>query len=154
MKAIEAAGYKPGSDIALAIYAAASEFFKNGKYVFAGEKRSFTASKLIAYYEALTKKYPIISIEDGLAEDDWKGWKELTDKLGDTIQLVGDDIFVTNPDILAKGINEGVGNSILIKLNQIGTVTETLDAIQMANRAGYTCVMSHRSGETETFAWQ
>jgi len=148
LKAVEAAGYKPGSDIVLAIDAAASEFFKDGKYVFSGEKRSFTASKLIAYYEALTKKYPIISIEDGLAEDDWKGWKELTAKLTD-IQLVGDDIFVTNPDILAKGINEDVANSILIKLNQIGTVTETLDTIEMARQSGYSTIVSHRSGETE-----
>ena len=149
LKAIEKAGYKPGSDIFLAIDAAASEFHKKGKYVFSGEKRSFTAEKLIAYYESLVKKYPLISIEDGLAEGDWKGWKKLTDKLGDSIQLVGDDLFVTNPDILAQGINEGVANSILIKLNQIGTVTETLDAIEMARQSAYSTVISHRSGETE-----
>jgi enolase len=149
VKAIEAAGYKPGPEIALAIDAAASEFYKDGKYTFAGENRVFTASELVEYYTGLTKKYPLISIEDGLAEGDWDGWKELTDKLGDDIQLVGDDVFVTNPDILADGINEGVANSILIKLNQIGTVTETLDAIEMAKQAAYTTVISHRSGETE-----
>ena len=149
IKAIEAAGYKPGPQIALAIDAAASEFFKDGKYSFEGEKREFTSSELVDYYADLTKKYPLISIEDGLAEGDWDGWKELTDKLGDTIQLVGDDVFVTHPDILADGINEGVANSILIKLNQIGTVTETLDCIEMAKQAAYTTVISHRSGETE-----
>jgi len=149
IKAIEAAGYRPGPDIALAIDAAASEFFKDGKYVFSGENRTFSSSELIDYYLDMTKKYPIISIEDGLAEGDWEGWKELTDKLGDTTQLVGDDIFVTNPDILADGINEGIANSILIKLNQIGTVTETLDAIELAKQAAYTTVISHRSGETE-----
>jgi len=149
IKAIEAAGYKPGPEIALAIDAAASEFYADGKYTFTGENRSFTSSELVAYYTELTKKYPLISIEDGLAEGDWDGWKELTDELGDTIQLVGDDVFVTNPDILADGINEGIANSILIKLNQIGTVTETLDCIEMAKQAAYTTVISHRSGETE-----
>ncbi|WP_243310532.1 phosphopyruvate hydratase [Fundidesulfovibrio agrisoli] len=149
LKAIEAAGYRPGPDIALAIDAAASEFYKDGKYAFSGENRVFTSTEMIDYYLGLTKKYPIISIEDGLAEGDWDGWRELTDKLGDTTQLVGDDIFVTNPDILADGINEGIANSILIKLNQIGTVTETLDAIEMAKQAAYTTVISHRSGETE-----
>ena len=149
IKAIEAAGYKPGPEIALAIDAAASEFYADGKYTFAGENRSFSSAELVAYYTELTKKYPLISIEDGLAEGDWEGWKELTDELGDTIQLVGDDIFVTNPDILADGINEGIANSILIKLNQIGTVTETLDCIEMAKQAAYTTVISHRSGETE-----
>ncbi|WP_243368309.1 phosphopyruvate hydratase [Fundidesulfovibrio soli] len=149
LKAIEAAGYRPGPDIALAIDAAASEFYKDGKYSFSGENRVFTSTEMIDYYLGLTKKYPIISIEDGLAEGDWDGWRELTDKLGDTTQLVGDDIFVTNPDILADGINEGIANSILIKLNQIGTVTETLDAIEMAKQAAYTTVISHRSGETE-----
>jgi enolase len=149
IKAIEAAGYKPGPEIALAIDAAASEFFKDGKYSFAGEKRVFSSTELVDYYIGLTKKYPLISIEDGLAEGDWDGWKEITDKLGDTIQLVGDDVFVTNPDILADGINQGVANSILIKLNQIGTVTETLDCIEMAKQAAYTTVVSHRSGETE-----
>ncbi|MBI4804411.1 MAG: phosphopyruvate hydratase [Desulfovibrio sp.] len=149
IKAIEAAGYKPGPEIALAIDAAASEFFKDGKYAFSGEKRVFSSTELVDYYIGLTKKYPLISIEDGLAEGDWDGWKEITDKLGDTIQLVGDDVFVTNPDILADGINQGVANSILIKLNQIGTVTETLDCIEMAKQAAYTTVVSHRSGETE-----
>jgi enolase len=149
IKAIEAAGYKPGPEIALAIDAAASEFFKNGKYEFSGEKRVFTSTEIVDYYLGLTKKYPLISIEDGLAEGDWDGWKLITDKLGDSIQLVGDDVFVTNPDILADGINQGVANSILIKLNQIGTVTETLDCIEMAKQAAYTTVVSHRSGETE-----
>jgi len=149
IKAIEAAGYKPGPEIALAIDAAASEFFKDGKYSFSGENRVFSSAELVDYYIGLTKKYPLISIEDGLAEGDWDGWKDLTDKLGDTIQLVGDDVFVTNPDILADGINQGVANSILIKLNQIGTVTETLDCIEMAKQAAYTTVVSHRSGETE-----
>ncbi|MFP5221356.1 MAG: phosphopyruvate hydratase [Acidobacteriota bacterium] len=149
IKAIEAAGYKPGPEIALAIDAAASEFYADGKYTFTGENRSFTSAELVAYYTELTKKYPLISIEDGLAEGDWDGWKQLTDELGDTIQLVGDDVFVTNPDILADGINEGIANSILIKLNQIGTVTETLDCIEMAKQAAYTTVISHRSGETE-----
>jgi len=149
IKAIEAAGYKPGPEIALAIDAAASEFFKDGKYSFAGENRVFTSSELVDYYAGLTKKYPLISIEDGLAEGDWDGWKLLTDNIGDSIQLVGDDVFVTNPDILADGINEGIANSILIKLNQIGTVTETLDCIEMAKQAAYTTIVSHRSGETE-----
>jgi len=149
IKAIEAAGYRPGPDIALAIDAAASEFYKDGKYVFSGEKRVFTSSELVDYYLGLTKKYPIISIEDGLAEGDWEGWKLQTEQMGDAIQLVGDDVFVTNPDILADGINEGIANSILIKLNQIGTLTETLDCIEMAKQAAYTTVVSHRSGETE-----
>ncbi|GAB6038603.1 phosphopyruvate hydratase [Fundidesulfovibrio butyratiphilus] len=149
VRAIEAAGYKPGPEIALAIDAAASEFNKDGKYSFTGEKRVFTSSELVDYYLDLTNRYPIISIEDGLAEGDWDGWKELTDKMGDTIQLVGDDIFVTNPDILVEGINQGVANSILIKLNQIGTLTETLDTIEMARQASYSTVVSHRSGETE-----
>jgi len=149
IRAIEAAGYKPGPEIALAIDAAASEFYKDGKYTFGGENRIFSSAELVDYYLDLTKRYPLISIEDGLAEGDWDGWKILTDKLGDEIQLVGDDIFVTNPEILADGINEGVANSILIKLNQIGTVTETLDTIEMAKQAAYTTVISHRSGETE-----
>ena len=149
IKAIEAAGYKPGPDIALAIDAAASEFFRDGKYSFKGENRVFTSSELVDYYTGMAGKFPIISIEDGLAEGDWEGWKILTDKLGDSLQLVGDDVFVTNPDILADGINEGIANSILIKLNQIGTVTETLDCIEMAKQAAYTTVVSHRSGETE-----
>ncbi len=149
MRAIEAAGYNPGREIALAIDGAASEFFKGGKYVFAGEKREFTSAEIVDYYAELTKKYPLVSIEDGLAEGDWDGWTLLTDRLGGDIQLVGDDIFVTNPDILAEGIERGVANSILIKLNQIGTVTETLDTIEMAKQAAYTTVVSHRSGETE-----
>ena len=147
VEAIEAAGYKPGQDIFLAIDAAATEFFKNDKYEFEG--KSLTAAEMVEYYANLAAKYPIISIEDGLAEDDWDGWKLLTDKLGSKVQLVGDDLFVTNTERLAKGIKEGVANSILIKVNQIGTLTETLDAIEMAKRAGYTVVVSHRSGETE-----
>ena len=149
IRAIEAAGYKPGPEIALAIDAAASEFHKDGKYSFAGENRIFSSSELVDYYLDLTNRYPLISIEDGLAEADWDGWKLLTDKLGDTIQLVGDDIFVTNPDILVEGINQGVANSILIKLNQIGTLTETLDTVEMGRQASYSTVISHRSGETE-----
>ena len=149
MKAIEEAGYNPGSEIALAIDAAASEFYKDGRYVLAGEQKTFTSSEMINWLGEFTSKYPLISIEDGLAENDWDGWRELTDTLGDDIQLVGDDLFVTNPDILAQGIEEGVANSILIKVNQIGTLTETLDAIEMAKQAAYTTVISHRSGETE-----
>jgi enolase len=136
--------------VALALDGAASELFQKGKYTFAAEKKpQKTADELVAMYEAWVKYYPVVSIEDGMAEDDWAGWKRLTQKLGDKIQLVGDDVFVTNPAILAKGIEQGIGNSLLVKLNQIGTVTETLDCIQMALRAGYTCVVSHRSGETE-----
>jgi enolase len=148
-KAIEEAGYRPGDEISLAIDAAASEFYKNGKYVLTGEKRTMSAEEMIAYLGDFVDRYPIISIEDGLAEGDWDGWKKLTMQLGERIQLVGDDIFVTNPDILAEGIDQGVANSILIKLNQIGTVTETLDTIEMAKQAAYTTVVSHRSGETE-----
>jgi enolase len=149
VRAIEAAGYQPGREIALAIDAAASEFFENGKYNLKGESRILSAQEIVDYYTGLTKEFPLISIEDGLAEGDWEGWKLLTDAIGDSIQLVGDDIFVTNPDILARGIEEGVANSILIKLNQIGTVTETLDTIEMAKQAAYNTVISHRSGETE-----
>ena len=148
IKAIEEAGYNPGSEIVLAIDAAASEFYQDGKYVLKGENRTFSSAEMTAWLEEFTRKYPLISIEDGMAEGDWDGWKMLTSSLGD-IQLVGDDVFVTNPSILAEGINEGVGNSILIKLNQIGTVTETLDTIEMAKEAAYTTVISHRSGETE-----
>ena len=148
-KAIEEAGYRPGDEISLAIDAAASEFYKNGKYVLGGEKRSMSSEEMIDYLGGFVDRYPIISIEDGLAEGDWDGWKKLTMQLGERIQLVGDDIFVTNPDILAEGIDQGVANSILIKLNQIGTVTETLDTIEMAKQAAYTTVVSHRSGETE-----
>lgn len=149
IEAIQAAGYRPGEEIALAIDSAASEFFKDGKYVLAAEGRSLTAAEMVDYYAMLADKYPIISIEDGLAEDDWDGWKLLTDRLGGRIQIVGDDLFVTNTERLSRGIKSGTANSILIKLNQIGTITETLDAIEMAKQAGYTAVVSHRSGETE-----
>ncbi|SKA97105.1 enolase [Paucidesulfovibrio gracilis DSM 16080] len=150
-RAIEAAGYEPGRQIALAIDAAASEFFDKDKnrYVLAGENLELTSSELTAFYEDLAGRFPLISIEDGLAEGDWEGWEEHTARLGDRIQLVGDDVFVTNPDILAEGIDRGVANSILIKLNQIGSLTETLDTIELAKQAGYTTVVSHRSGETE-----
>jgi len=147
--AIKLAGYTPGKDIYIALDPAASEFYKNGKYVLAGEGNTVkSSSQMTDYYEKLVDKYPIISIEDGLAEDDWKGWEILTKRLGSKIQIVGDDIFVTNTERLKMGIEKGVANSILIKLNQIGTLTETLDAIEMAKRAGYTAVVSHRSGET------
>jgi enolase len=147
--AIKAAGYRPGKDIGLALDAAASEFYVKKKYVLASEKKKLTADQMITYYEQLVDTYPILSIEDGLAEQDWAGWEVMTDRLEGMIQIVGDDIFVTNPKIFNKGIQEGIANSILIKLNQIGTVTETLDAIEMAKQAGYTTVISHRSGETE-----
>jgi len=147
--AIEAAGYRPGKDIGIGLDAAASEFFKDGKYVFASENRQLSAEEMIDYYESLMDKYPLYSIEDGLAEGDWDNWELMTQRLGNRVQIVGDDIFVTNPDIFKEGIARGVGNSILIKLNQIGTVTETLDTIQMAKESGYTTVVSHRSGETE-----
>ena len=149
MEAVKIAGYQPGIDIGLGLDAAATEFYKDGKYVLASEKKSLSAGEMIGYYENLLETYPILSIEDGLAEADWDGWAEMSERLGMTTQLVGDDIFVTNPAILAEGIERGVANSILIKLNQIGTVTETLDAIRMAKQAGYTTVISHRSGETE-----
>ncbi len=149
IKAIEEAGYNPGSEVALAIDAAASEFYKDGKYVLKGENLSLNNAEMAQWLEEFTRKYPLISIEDGMAEGDWDGWSMLTNSLGDRIQLVGDDVFVTNPAILAEGIAEGVANSILIKLNQIGTVTETLDTIEMAKEAAYTTVISHRSGETE-----
>ena len=147
--AIDAAGYEPGSDICLGLDPAASEFYSNGKYELAREGRSLTASEMVGLYEQWISEYPIITIEDGLAEDDWAGWAELTQRLGKRIQLVGDDLFVTNTERLARRIREGVANSILIKLNQIGTLTETLAAIEMAAHAGYTSVISHRSGETE-----
>jgi len=148
--AIENAGYKPGKEVFIAIDAAASEFYNDGKYILQAEKNpERTAEEMVEYYEYLVAKYPIISIEDGLNEEDWDGWKILTEKLGKKIQLVGDDLFVTNTKRLKRGIEMGVANSILIKLNQIGTITETLDAIETAKRAGYTCVISHRSGETE-----
>jgi len=149
VEAVTAAGYKPGEDIFLAIDAAATEFYKDGRYVFEAEGKSRTAGEMVEYYAMLADKYPIISIEDGLAEEDWEGWAKLTARLGKRIQIVGDDLFVTNTERLARGIKNGVANSILIKLNQIGTITETLDAIEMARQAGYTAVVSHRSGETE-----
>ena len=149
LESIEAAGYKAGKDISLAMDVAASEFYKSGKYHLASEKRKLSAKQMIDLYETLIDRYPIVSIEDGLAEGDWTGWKLMTDRLEGSVQLVGDDIFVTNPKIFRKGIEKGVANSILIKLNQIGTVTETMDAIELANLVGYTTVISHRSGETE-----
>ncbi len=150
MEAIDKAGYVAGKDIFIALDAAASEFYEGGIYRMAAEKKpEKTAEEMVDYYEDLVNKYPIISIEDGMAEDDWDGWKILTDRLGNKIQIVGDDIFVTNTKILARGIKEGVANSILIKLNQIGTITETFEAIDMAHKASYSCVVSHRSGETE-----
>jgi len=150
VSAIEKAGYKPGRDIFLAIDCAATEFYENGKYVFTkSTKESFSSKELIDFYRKWVDKYPIISIEDGLAEDDWDGWKLMTDELGGRIQIVGDDLFVTNTERVRKGIEMGVANSVLIKLNQIGTLSETLNCIEMAKRAGYTAVVSHRSGETE-----
>jgi enolase len=149
MEAIDAAGYAPGADVRIALDPAASSFFKDGKYVLASEGRSLTSAEMVDYYAKLVDTYPIVSIEDGLAEDDWDGFKLMTDKLGDRVQIVGDDLFVTNTERLTKGIELGSANSILIKLNQIGTLSETLDAIEMAKRAGWTAVCSHRSGETE-----
>jgi len=149
IKAIDKAGFKPGKDIYIALDPAATEFFKNGKYNLEGEGKILTPSEMVDYYKNLVGKYPIISIEDGMAEEDWKGWKELTDKIGSKVQLVGDDLFVTNTERIRKGIELGVTNSVLIKVNQIGTLSETLDAIEMAKTAGYTVVVSHRSGETE-----
>jgi enolase len=145
--AIQKAGFKPGEDILLALDPAASEFYKKGKYHIDGNV--WTSDKLIDFWDKLIDDYPIISIEDGLAQNDWKGWKKFTERCGSKIQIVGDDIFVTNPGIFREGISKGVANAILIKLNQIGTVTETLTTIEIAKRAGYTCVISHRSGETE-----
>jgi len=149
MEAISAAGYRPGEEVAIALDPAASEFYENGKYELRGENKSLDGDGLVEYYASLCDRYPIVSIEDGVAEDDWETWKKLTDRLGKRIQLVGDDLFVTNVQRLAEGISRGVANSILIKLNQIGTLTETLDCIEMAKRASYTAVVSHRSGETE-----
>ncbi len=150
VEAIKKAGYKPGKDIALALDVAASEFYEKGSYVLEAEaKPKKTGDELIAIYAQWCKTYPIVSIEDGMAEGDWVGWKKLSDKLGDKVQLVGDDLFVTNTEILAEGIAKKIANSVLIKVNQIGTLTETFDCMQMAHRAGYTCVVSHRSGETE-----
>ena len=149
VEAIELAGYKPGEQVRIALDVASSEMYEDGKYNLKGEGVVKTREEMVAWYEELVNKYPIISIEDGLDEEDWEGWKLLTERLGKKIQLVGDDLFVTNTKRLSKGIENGVANSILVKVNQIGTLTETLDAVQMANRAGYTAVMSHRSGETE-----
>ncbi|MBS1111420.1 MAG: enolase [Anaeromyxobacteraceae bacterium] len=151
MEAIAATGLKPGKQVCLALDCAFSEVYdaKTGKYVLKGEGKTYDAKGLVDWYESLAAKYPIVSIEDGCGENDWKGWKLLTDRLGEKVQLVGDDVFVTNTEILARGIDEGVANSILVKVNQIGSLTETLEAVRMAHRAGYTSVMSHRSGETE-----
>jgi enolase len=149
LEAIEKAGFTPGADIAIALDAASTEFYKNGNYVLAGEGRTLDAAEMVGYLESLVSKYPIVSIEDGMAEEDWDGWAKLTEVLGTRTQLVGDDLFVTNTERLARGIEVGVANSILVKVNQIGTLTETLESVAMANRAGYTAVMSHRSGESE-----
>ena len=149
LQAIKNAGYEAGKDIMLALDAASSEFYKDGQYVLASENRSLSSAEFVDLLADWVSKYPIISIEDGMDENDWEGWKLLTDKIGDKVQLVGDDLFVTNPKILQEGINKGVANSILIKVNQIGTLSETLDAINLAKENGYTAVVSHRSGETE-----
>jgi enolase len=149
LQAIEKAGYKAGKDIYLGLDVASSEFFKNGRYELESEKRGFSPAEFTRYLADLAGTYPIITIEDGMAEGDWDGWKHITEKLGDKVQLVGDDLFVTNTKILKEGIDKGIANSILIKINQIGTLTETFAAIEMAKRAGYTAVISHRSGETE-----
>ena len=149
MKSIEQAGYKAGKDVYLAMDCAATEFFKNGAYVYEGEGKTRSIDQQVDYLAHLAASYPIISIEDGLSEDDWEGWKKITDKIGKKVQLVGDDLFVTNTKRLSRGISEGIANSILVKVNQIGSLTETLEAVEMAHKAGYTAVMSHRSGETE-----
>src|SRR5690606_5598691 len=149
LRAVEKAGYKPGDDIMLALDCASTEYFRDGKYVMEGEGKTLTAAENVDWLAALCADYPILSIEDGCAEDDWEGWHLLTERLGGKVQLVGDDLFVTNPARLAEGIRRGCANSLLVKVNQIGTLTETLDAVRMADRAGYTSVMSHRSGETE-----
>ena len=149
LEAIEKAGFTPGTDIAIALDAASTEFYKDGNYVLAGEGRSLAPSEMVGYLQELVSKYPIVSIEDGMAEEDWDGWSKLTAAIGDKVQLVGDDLFVTNVERLSRGIDAGVANSILVKVNQIGTLTETLESVAMATRAGYTAVMSHRSGETE-----
>jgi enolase len=149
LKAVEAAGYTPGQDVVLGLDCAASEFYKDGKYVLASERLELTAAALVDYLATLVGRYPIVSVEDGMAEGDWEGWKLLTDKLGKKVQIVGDDIFVTNPRIFKEGISQGIANSILIKVNQIGTLSETFATVEMAKRAGYTAVISHRSGETE-----
>ena len=149
MKAIEATGRKPGEDVMLALDCAATEYYKDGAYILAGEGKSLDSDAMVAYLADLAGRYPIVSIEDGMSEDDWEGWATLTREIGDKVQLVGDDLFVTNPERLSRGIAEGVGNSILIKANQIGTLSETLETVEMAHRAGFTSVISHRSGETE-----
>ncbi len=149
VEAIERAGFEPGRDVAIALDPASSEFFSDGRYVLAGEGRTLDVEEMADYYADLVERYPIVSIEDGVAEDDWDGWAALTAKIGDKVQLVGDDLFVTNTVRLGRGITEGVANSILVKVNQIGTLTESLDAVELAHRSGYTAVMSHRSGETE-----
>ncbi|WBO21256.1 phosphopyruvate hydratase [Sphingomonas abietis] len=149
LKSIEKAGYKPGEQVALALDCAATEFYKGGNYVISGEGKTLSSLEMVDYLADLAARYPIWSIEDGMGEDDWEGWKALTDKIGDKVQLVGDDLFVTNPKRLARGISEGIANSLLVKVNQIGSLTETLEAVNMAQRARYTAVMSHRSGETE-----
>jgi enolase len=149
LKSIEKAGYAPGEDIYLALDCASTEYYKDGKYVLAGETKTLSSDENVAYLEALVNDYPIISIEDGMAEDDWAGWKSLTDAIGDRVQLVGDDLFVTNPERLSQGIADGCANSMLVKVNQIGSLSETMRAVEMAHRARYTNVMSHRSGETE-----
>ncbi|GAA4476560.1 phosphopyruvate hydratase [Gluconacetobacter asukensis] len=148
-KAVEAAGYRPGEDVTFALDCAATEFYRDGRYVMEGEGKSLDSAGMVGYLADLAARYPIVSIEDGLAEDDWEGWAALTAALGKTVQLVGDDLFVTNPERLRRGIKAGVANSLLVKVNQIGTLSETLEAVEMAHRAGYTAVMSHRSGETE-----
>jgi enolase len=149
MGAIEAAGFRPGVDVLLALDPASTEFFQDGKYILAGEGKTFDAGDLVAYYEDLVDRFPIVSIEDGMAEDDWDGWAALTEAIGERVQLVGDDLFVTNPERLAEGVERGVANAILVKPNQIGTLSETLQTVEMAHRAGYRSVLSHRSGETE-----
>ncbi|MEI7622823.1 MAG: phosphopyruvate hydratase [Actinomycetes bacterium] len=149
LEAIEKAGFTPGTDIAIALDAASTEFYKGGNYVLAGEGRTLAPAEMVGYLEDLVTKYPIVSIEDGMAEEDWDGWSKLTAAIGDRVQLVGDDLFVTNVERLSRGIEAGVANSILVKVNQIGSLTETLESVAMATRAGYTAVMSHRSGETE-----
>ena len=149
VSAIEAAGYRPGDDVAICLDPAASEFFHDGRYELACEGRSLSTAEMIELWADLSARYPLLFLEDGLAEGDWDGWKQLTDRVGDRLQLVGDDVFVTNPAILRKGIERGIANSVLIKLNQIGTLTETLDTIALARDADYRCVISHRSGETE-----
>ena len=151
MKAIEKAGYTPGDEVALALDAASTEFYKDGKYILKGESKTLDAAGMARYLEDLVDRYPIISIEDGMAEDDWEGWGILTETVGDKCQLVGDDLFVTNPERLAQGLERGAANSILVKVNQIGTLSETLDAVELAHRHAYTAVMSHRSGETEDY---